>query len=109
MTDVERKRHRAELQIELEDAQSDLAYLQDQAMSMAGHIEEVVSKLRHNAGLSPSVSDFDVEAELENRLDTGQQLDIPSAMKVISGMRTARQKVYNLQTRKTKLATAAYS
>jgi hypothetical protein len=107
MTDQEKKLHRAELQVELEDAQSDLAHLQDQAMSMAGHIENVAMKLQHNAGLVPSVDDFDVEAELIGRLDLNQTLDIAAARNLIAEMRAARKKVYNLESRKRKLLNPA--
>jgi hypothetical protein len=107
MTDQEKKLHRAQLLIDIEDAQGDLVILQDVALEMAGHIQNVVGKLQRNAELVPSVADFDVESELENRLDVGQKLDIPAAMKVISEMRSARQKVYTLQNRRSKLVNAA--
>lgn len=107
MTDQEKKLQRAQLQVELDDAQSELAHLQEKALAMADHIANVVRKLQHNAILKPSQLDFSVEAELENRLDPGQQLDVEAVRKVISEMRAGRQKVYSLLDRKAKLANAA--
>ena len=108
MTDDQEKRFdRAQLQVELQDAQSDLAHLRDQALSMAGHIENVAIKLQHNAGLVPSVDDFDVEAELIGRLDLTQTLDITAARNLIAEMRAARKKVYDLESRKRKLLNPA--
>jgi hypothetical protein len=107
MTDQEKKLQRAQLQIELDDAQSELAHFQEAALALVDHISQAIGKLQRNAELRPSPSDFSVDAELENRLDPDQRLDIERVRKLIAEMRAARQKVYNLQNRKAKLASAA--
>jgi hypothetical protein len=104
MTDQEKKLQRAQLQVELEDAQSELAHLQERAQAMADHVSDIVNKLRHSASLKPSTQDFSMNADLARRLAPDQQLDVSAAIKLIEELKQARQKVYGLLERKQNLA-----
>lgn len=104
MTEEEKRTQRAQLQIQLEDAESDFLHLREKALSMAESIEEVAKKLRDNADLNPSSSDFSMHTDLTNRLRPDQQLDVPAVIALIAELRATRQKVYNLRDRKAQLA-----
>jgi hypothetical protein len=99
--------HRAGLEVELEDAQRDLAHLQDLAKEMSSDFLGISHELEHDAALMPSASDFNVEPELASRLDLDQTLDIVAARSLISQMSAARKRVYNLESRKRRLASPA--
>jgi hypothetical protein len=91
--------------IEIEDAHSDLAHLREKAETMIEQLNAVGLKLRHNISLGPSSSDFTPEGDIQNRLGP-EFVGLPGYgdfLKVIEELKTARQKVYNLELRKAQL------
>jgi hypothetical protein len=109
VTDQEKKLQRAQLQVELDDSLSDLAHLQEKAVRLAEQVQQVARKLAENARLQPAKSDFTMEADLVNRLSPEHQacLDFTQIIRLIEDLKVARQKVFNLQERKTHLANAS--
>lgn len=107
MTDYEKKLHRAKLQVEIEDAESDLAFLQDEAIGVSEALEDIVRTIRHNAELEPSPADFTADGDVQNRLTPEQIASFASAGSIasmIENLKKARQAVFNLRERKRKLA-----
>src|SRR5438105_765409 len=108
MTTEERKLQRAQVQVELEDAQSYLNDLQIKATRWADALDEVSSKIRHNASLEPSKNDFDFNHDLQNRVNQAVQanLNYGEIVKLIEELKVARQKVVNLTRQKNQLASS---
>lgn len=73
MTDQEKKLHRAKLQVEIEDAESDLAFLRDQAIGASEVFERIARTIRHNAELEPSTADFTGDGDIQNRLTPSKE------------------------------------
>jgi len=105
MTEQEKKQQRGELLAELEDAQLELAHLQERGNRIADKMEAVLKKLRKNTTLAPSRDDFNMRGDELNRLDIGEVCpDSAQIGKLIDEMKAARQKVFNLAERKQQLA-----
>ena len=110
MTPDEKRRHRAELQIEIEDIESDLAYCRGRARSLASGLQEVVAMILRNAELEPTKDDFTADAELENRLSPTQLAklqDWKSILEILGELRSYRKGIYNLRKRMTDLQRVA--
>jgi hypothetical protein len=110
MTADEKRRHRAELQIEIEDGESDFTYCRDRARGLASDLRGVVDKILRNAELEPSAEDFTADAELENRLSPTQLArlqDWKSVIEIFGELRRYRQSLYNLRKRKADLQRVA--
>jgi len=100
MTDKDRKLHRGQLLVQIEDAEDDLGGLRGQAISAARSLEEVADKLRQNAALEPSPTDFTIEGDVNNRFTPNEVATfaaIDSLAKLIEAMKRARQDVFNLR------------
>lgn len=106
MTEHEKKQQRAALIVDIEDAQSDLAHLQEKALRVASHLGKIAAKVQKNATLVPSSNDFTAEYELENRLDPSDMavLSFSEVVKLIEELKLARQAMFNLNHRKSLLA-----
>jgi hypothetical protein len=105
VTEQEKKFQRAQLLVDLEDAQSDLAHLRERALRLIEGMEAAASKLRRVAMLEPSGMDFEVQGDIANRLGPEHQ-SLPGyaeMLKLIDELKVARQKVYNLQFRKAQI------
>lgn len=111
MTTDEKRRHRAELQIEIEDAESDFAYCRDRARGLASGLQEVAAVILRNAELETRTDnyDFTADAELENRLSPTQLAkvqDWKSVIEIFGELRGYRQCLHNLRKRMTDLQRA---
>jgi hypothetical protein len=107
MTEQEKKQHRGQLLVEIEDAGNDLAMSQDQAFSIVQSLRDIADKLERNAALEPSPADFTAEASVKNRLTLDEREKFPkveSVDKLIEELKEARQKVFNLRQRRMKLS-----
>jgi len=107
MTEDAKREVRVRLQIELEDAESELAHLRENALAAVDSLYETANKLRHNARLEPSRGDFSMESDLRDRLTPDQiAKHVPSdaVIRMISELRQSRQKVFNLKERRDQLA-----
>jgi hypothetical protein len=109
MTEQEKRQERAALQIEIENANEDLAYLRAKALRLADGFAEVSRKFRTNGSLNPSGADFDPASEIENRIrpELETLFDFTATVALIDQLRTARKKVFNLSERKAQLSTAS--
>lgn len=110
MTADEKRMQRAQLIIELEDAESDLAFSRDKARAMVHTLQTVIDTLQNNIELEPSSRDFTADGELENRLTLAQHANfvtVAATGSVISEMRKCRQNLFNLRERKRKLITVS--
>ena len=110
MTTDEKRRHRAELQIEIEDKESDLTYCRDRARGLASGLQEVAAVILRNADLESTSDDFTADAELENRLSPTQLAklqDWKSVIEIFGELRRNRQGLYNLRKRMTDLQRVA--
>jgi hypothetical protein len=106
MTTDEKRMHRAKLLIDLEDAESDLAFSRDKARDMVYAMRTVIDTLEHSVELEPSSGDFTADGDLEIRLSLAQHANfvtVAAAGGVISEMKKCRQSVFNLRERKRKL------
>lgn len=108
MTDKEKRLHRAQLLIDIEDAEKELAYIRDKAASVIEEHRTITEALKVNIEIEPSHADFTVDSEVVQRLtpsaivlDGGQ-----AAAALIAEMRRARQRLFNLYERKRKLPAA---
>jgi hypothetical protein len=102
MPEFEKKLHRGTMLAEIEDADSELACLRDQAIGMAERLEEIAGSLRRNARLEPSPSDFMAEGDIDNRLTPDQiaKFETPQSVShVIEELKNARQELVNLRKR----------
>jgi hypothetical protein len=106
VTDQEKKLQRAELLIEIEDAESDLNALREKAIRRQQALQKIASKLEMNAALLPSDDDFSVVAEVGRklRLEDQEVLNFVEITKLIEELKQARQNVYNLHGRRKQLA-----
>lgn len=110
MTADEKRKHRAELQIEIEDSESDLTYCRDRARGLANGLQEVAAVILRNAELEPSADDLTADAELENRLSPTQLAklqDWKSVIEIFGELRRYRHGLYNLRKRMTDLQRVA--
>ncbi len=111
MTDQEKRTQRVQLRIELEDAESDLAHIRERAMHSADSLEAIARRTRRNAALEPSRDDFNVEAELNQRLSVEEfgllKSSGDSITALIAELRQTRQKVFHLRERDAALARVA--
>jgi hypothetical protein len=99
MTDRERKLHIAGVRIDVEEAEDQLAVLQDQASSLA-------EKIAYNATIEPSASDFTADGDAERRLTPDQATRFGAANAIatlIEDLKKARQAVRHNRERKRKL------
>jgi Zn-dependent oligopeptidase len=105
MSDQEKRQQRVQLRIEVEDARQNLADLQERALRIADELEAVADKTRSNANLEPSKADFTSEADVANRIDPCCQssLNYGNLLRLIEGLKQARQKVFNLRLRESRL------
>lgn len=106
MTDQEKRLQRAQLQIDLEDAQNGLEHLRKKALRMSGELKELYEKLQDSVGREPSSDDFSMRVGMTDRLRPDVQLDVPAIIEVLDELKASRQKVYNLQEQKNRLANA---
>ena len=107
MTDLEKKRYRGELLVDLEDAESALAYLRDRALSVAGEFESIAKKLRFSVEVEPSHIDFTSDGDVQVRLTPDQIArfeTVQAVSAIIEDMKEARQHLFNLQQRKQRLS-----
>jgi hypothetical protein len=100
---------------ELADAEGDFAHARVKAAQLARGIgeseqltqnhREAIRNIEMNIGLQPSANDFDMEADLERRLSPRYQAvtDYPDAIKTLWDLKLARQRLFNIQRRKTTL------
>lgn len=105
MTDQEKREQRGRLLVDLEDAKSDLASLQEKAVRMSEEMKEAATTVRRNADLQPSGEELATGGAAENRLGQEYQ-SLPAyidLIKLIQALRAARQKVYSLELRKARL------
>lgn len=111
MTDQEKKQQRANLVIEIEDAQGEFVHLREKALSLADRLDEVVKKVRANAAYRPSNADFNPDFELANRLDQRHQtaLDYDTTNRLIEELRAGRKKLFSLAERKSQLSNVDFS
>ena len=109
MTDQDKKLRRAQLQVEIDDAESDLAFLRDEAAQAAQRLEQITETVRRNADLEPSPTDFTAEGDIANRL-TPTQVDgfeTPTSIsRLIERLKKSRQELFSLRERKRKLMVA---
>lgn len=105
MTDQEKRLQRAQLQVEVEEAELELAHLREKAIRLVGSLRTIADKIEMNANLRPSADDFLMEVELERRLapENQQTMDYAAAVSVIFQLRKARQDLLNLRERKSNL------
>ena len=100
MTNQDRNLYRGQLLVQIENAEEDLGLLRGDAISAARGLEGIAEKLRWNAGLEPSPSDFTAEGDVENRLtpdEVASFATVDSVSKMIERMKKARQDVFNLR------------
>jgi hypothetical protein len=111
MTDHEKRAQRVQLRMELDDAESDLAHLKESAIRNADSLEAIARRIRRNAALEPSRDDFDVEAELKQRLSIEEfgflKSSGDSIAALITELRQTRQKVFHLRERDAALTRVA--
>jgi len=112
MTTDEKRKHRAELQIEIEDTESDFAYCRDRARGLASGLQDVAAVILRNADLEARTDnyDFTADAELENRLNPTQLArlqDWKSVIEILGELRRYRQDLHNLRKRMTDLQRVA--
>lgn len=106
MTVDEKRLHRAQLIVEIEDAESDLAFSCDKARDMVHAMQTVIDTLQHSIELEPSSRDFTADGELETRLSLAQHANfvtVAAVGNVINEMKKCRQALFNLRERKRKL------
>jgi len=84
------EKRKAELYVKLDG-------LRIQALEMSITLQLVANKLRNNAKLIPSLSDFDSDSELDRRLDVNDNSAYPEAAKLIEDMRQTRKDIHNLE------------
>jgi hypothetical protein len=101
----EKRQQRAEVLIDLEDAQETLRHLQVKAERQAEFLEGVAHKVKYNASLKPSGLDFSMATDLANRLGPNEQAipDFTTIQKLIEELRAARQKIFNLEQQRSQL------
>jgi hypothetical protein len=100
MTDQDRKLHRGNLLVSIEDAEEELKLLCGEAFVTAKGLAEIAERITDNARLEPSPSDFIPEGDIRNRLTPTQFSDFPkvdSVTKLIEDMKKARQAVFDLR------------
>ncbi len=100
MTDKDRKLHRGTLLVQIEDAEDGLGFIRGNAISAAKALEQIADRLRRNALLEPSPSDFTPEGDIENRLTPDEFASfetVASVSAMIEKMKRARQDVFNLR------------
>lgn len=100
MTNQERNLYRGQLLVQIENAEEDLGLLRCDAISAARGLEGITEKLRRNAWLEPSPSDFTPEGDIENRLtpdEIATFATVESVSKLIERMKRARQDVFNFR------------
>jgi hypothetical protein len=105
MTDQDKKLQRAQLLVDIEDAEDDLAHLREKTERAIELMQAAVTKLRRGINLAPSSADFTVEGDIANRLSPESQ-SLPGyvdLLKLIEELKIARQKVYNLNLRKAQI------
>ena len=109
MTDQEKREQRVNLHIDIEDAAQELAHLRESAFRIADDLEGAARRMRENAESTPGEADFSPEQELANRLTPRHQtaMDFDRASRVIEKMRQARQRIYQLNQRRSQLSSAA--
>ena len=110
MTVDEKRKNRVELQIGIEDAESDFIHCQDRARGVARGLQEVAEVILRNTELEPSANDFSADAELENRLtptQLGKLQDWKSVMEIFGELKCCRQALYNLKKRRADLQRVA--
>jgi hypothetical protein len=102
MTDENKKLERAKMHVAMEDAESALMSSRQKMTHLADGLEHIARKIRHNARLEPSGSDFSLDADLSNRLSPQDQalLDCGSAAALIEELKRCRQSLYRLQNMK---------
>jgi hypothetical protein len=106
MTEQEKKLHRGQLLVEIEDTEGELAILRDKALADVQALREIANKVERNAELEPCAADFTAEASVENRLTPDERdkfVTVESVAKQIEELKEARQKVFNLRQRRLKL------
>jgi len=106
MTDQEKRQQRVNLMIDLEEAQEELAHLRERALRVADGLESAARKMRENADCQPSNADFSPEQELSSKLSQRHQeaMDHEQATSLIENLRMARQRVVQLNQRRSQLA-----
>lgn len=100
MTERDRKLHRGNLLVQIEDTEDNLGFLRGTAISTAQAFERVAERLRRNALLEPSPLDFTAEGDVENRLTPDEAASFETVESVstqIEKMKRARQDVFNLR------------
>lgn len=107
MTEQDRKQQRANLVVELEDAQRDLAHERETALVHADSLEIWAKRLRTDAAREPTHADFvptmeDSDIRTESRYQ--ECLSFGTLLRTFEKLREARQKVSNLELRKMQLS-----
>jgi Zn-dependent oligopeptidase len=105
MTVRDKQTLRAQLHIELEDAESSFAYQREQVAQLSQGLRSVIDTLQANCDLDPSADSFDADANLEHRLSPSCQsiLNYAALLKALDGLKRARQNLFNVRQRKTAL------
>ncbi len=111
MTEREKKQQRANLLIEIEDSQEELAHLREKALRIADNLDDLTKKIRGHAATNTSRADFSSEFDLVNRISLESQtsLNFIEIEKLIEEMRTERKKLFNLIERKSQLSNSGLS
>jgi hypothetical protein len=102
VTDEDKKLERAKMHVALKDAESSLMSSRRKMTHLADGLEHIARKIRHNARLEPSGSDFALDADVSNRLTPQDQalLDCESSAALIEELKRCRQNLYRLQNTK---------
>jgi hypothetical protein len=94
------------LRIEIQNAESTLAYKREKAFQFTQRLREVIETVEMNCNLQPSREDFEMETSLERRLSPEYQgvLNYTAAITLISDLKTARHALFNVNLRKSQIA-----
>jgi hypothetical protein len=101
LTDKDIRLRRAQLIVEIEDAEKELADSRSNAAFVIEEHESLSFALRRNIELEPSLADFNADAEVANRLTPTQMTyeGGQAAAVLIADMRRKRQNLFNLRKR----------
>jgi len=110
VTTDEKKQQRANLIIEMEDAQNDFAHERETAFSLAKSLWELSQWLKEHAQQEPSGADFAAGGDLRDtniRIQGKYRecLDFDRMVRLTESLKKHRQDLYNLESRKQQLNT----
>jgi hypothetical protein len=106
MTADEKRMHRAQLIVDIEDAESNLSSSREKALKMVCSLQTVIRTLQRNIELEPSTADFTADGDIASRLTPDQHANFVTALAVateIGAMKRCRQDLFNFRERKRKI------